>query len=157
MSLINKTLIGISFILTLFACGNMSVYEKNEAIDNSTWSSKNIIRFEYYANDTASEKNIQINLRHTGLYKYNNIFLFITTVGPDGKSIVDTSEFTIANTSGKWLGSGIGDMYDLRLLFKQNVRFSQNGKYLILIQHGMRDINLKEIADVGISIEDSNH
>ena len=153
----NKFCVLICFLFILFACGNLNVYEKNEPIKNSTWSTKNLIRFEYLANDTLTEKNIQINLRHTGLYKYNNIFLFVTTLAPNGKSIVDTTEFTIASTSGKWLGSGIGDLYDTRLVFKKNIRFSQNGKYVFLIQHGMRDINLKEVSDVGLHIEDSKH
>jgi gliding motility-associated lipoprotein GldH len=152
----NKLYVIICIAFTLFACGNLNVFEKNETIKGSEWLSNSIVRFEYAANDTALEKNILVNIRHTGLYKYNNIFLFITTIAPNGKTMVDTSEFTIADNSGKWLGSGIGDMFDTQLVFKKNVRFSQVGKYIFLIQHGMRDEKLKEVSDVGLRIENSN-
>ena len=71
------------------------------------------------------------------------------------KALIDTVEFTIADNKGKWIGSGIGDIHDVRLVYRRNVRFGQTGNYVFYIQHGMRETEIKEITDVGIRIEDS--
>jgi gliding motility-associated lipoprotein GldH len=131
------------------------VYDKTYPISDAKWESKNILRFEYTEQDTAIAKDIYLTLRHTGLYNYNNIFLFVTTLAPNGKSIKDTVEFSLAQTDGKWIGSGIGDVLDCRLAYKRMVKFGQQGKYIFYIQHGMRDLKLPEILDVGLRIEKS--
>jgi gliding motility-associated lipoprotein GldH len=144
----------IALFILASSCINLNVYEKNEAIKGISWPSDKIFRFEYLSQDTLTSKNVDINLRHNELYKYNNIYLFITTIAPDGKNVRDTVEFTLADVNGKWAGSGIGNIFDLRLVFKQNIRFGQLGKYIFYIQHGMREKELKDLTDIGIRIED---
>lgn len=145
---------GVMFFLVV-ACVNLNVYEKNQVINSALWPNDKIFRFEYISHDTLSSKNVDINLRHNDFYKYNNIYLFVTTIAPDGKSIKDTIEFTLADAKGKWVGSGVGNIYDLRLIYRQNISFGQIGKYIFYIQHGMREKELKDITDVGIRIEDA--
>jgi gliding motility-associated lipoprotein GldH len=142
-------------IFLVVACVNLNVFEKNEAINKALWQNDKIFRFEYLSRDTVISKNVDINLRHSDLYKYNNLYLFVTTIAPDGKTLKDTVEFTLADTKGKWVGSGIGNIYDLRLIYRHNIRFGQLGKYIFYIQHGMRETSLKDITDVGIRIEDA--
>lgn len=153
MKPINKYLLLFPFIFV--TCVNLNVFEKNQAVENASWPAKKIFRYEYSSSDTLNPKDFFINFRHTGLYKYNNIFMFVTTIAPNGQSLVDTVEFTIADNKGKWIGSGIGDIHDVRLVYRRNVRFGQTGNYVFYIQHGMRETELKEITDVGIRIEDS--
>lgn len=129
------------------------MFEKNQTVENASWPDSKILRYEYTSSDTLNPKDFFINLRHTGLYKYNNIFLFVTTIAPNGQSLKDTVEFTIADNKGKWIGSGIGDIHDIRLAYRRNVRFGQTGNYVFYIQHGMRETELKDITDVGIRIE----
>jgi gliding motility-associated lipoprotein GldH len=145
----------IAFFFLASACVNLNVYEKNEAIIGAKWPNNKIFRFEYISNDTLSTKNVEINLRHNDFYKYSNIYLFVTTIAPDGKSLKDTVEFTLANAEGKWAGSGIGNVYDLRMFYRHNIRFGQEGKYIFYIQHGMRETELDDITDIGIRIENA--
>jgi len=151
----NRVLFFIVGLMCFVSCGNLHVYEQTETIKNASWPSDKAFRFEYNSTDSLAVKDMFINFRHTGLYNYNNIYFFVTTIAPSGTSIKDTVEFTIADTKGKWAGSGIGDIYDLRLSFKKKVRFGQLGKYVFNIQHGMRDMKLKEVTDVGFRIQDS--
>jgi len=137
------------------ACVNLNVYEKTEVVQGASWPKNKIFRFEYLSNDTITPKNVNIDLRHNDLYPYNNIYLFVTTIAPDGKRLTDTVEFTLADNKGKWTGSGIGNICDLSLIFRENVRFGQLGKYVFYIQHGMRESTLKNITDVGIRIENA--
>ena len=64
----------------------------------------------------------------------------------------DTLECILADEKGKWLGNGLGDIYDNQILFKKNVRFPLAGKYTFEIQHGMRADIVPLIMDVGLRI-----
>lgn len=56
----------------------------------------------------------------------------------------------------KWFGSGFGDIFDLRIPFKQNVVFQKSGIYVFEIVQGMRDEELKEVVNIGLRLEKAN-
>ena len=58
----------------------------------------------------------------------------------------------MADASGKWFGSGLGDILDNPILFKRNLQFPAAGDYQFEIQHAMRQDTVKEIYDVGLRI-----
>ena len=62
-------------------------------------------------------------------------------------------ELTLASPDGNWLGDGLGDIYDNRILFHRNVRFPQRGEYRFEIYQAMRLNPLPGIMDAGIRIE----
>jgi gliding motility-associated lipoprotein GldH len=147
----------VFILLLIVSCSNLEDFSEKTTIKGASWPIKDKCRFEYNVNDTVASKDIFINLRHTGMYKYSNIYFFVTTLAPNGKSLTDTVEFTLADKRGKWAGSGIGDLYDVELAYKRNVRFGQQGRYILYIQHGMRDQQLEDITDVGISIRNTTN
>jgi len=150
---INKAIIlFVIFSFSFIRCEYKTVYEKNIRIPNGVWQNKNAVRLWYDAEDTLAVKDISINLRHTGLYKYSNIYLFLTTQAPNGKQQRDTLEFTLANIQGKWFGRGLGDMYDIRMIYRKKVKFSQAGRYFFIIEQAMRDEKLEQITDIGLRI-----
>jgi len=79
--------------------------------------------------------------------------LFIKTVFPNGKFSNDTLECVLADEKGKWLGTGLGDIYDNQIPFKRNVRFPMAGTYRFEIEQGMRTETVPLIMDVGLRIE----
>ena len=79
------------------------------------------MKFEVNIADTITPHNFYINVRNADGYPYGNIFMFIKTTFPNGKMSNDTLECTLADEKGKWLGSGIGDLYDNQIPFKKNV------------------------------------
>jgi gliding motility-associated lipoprotein GldH len=92
-------------------------------------------------------------VRNTSLYPMSNLYLFITTIAPSGHSIRDTVEVILADEKGKWLGSGLGDIWDLQQLYKENVRFAQQGRYIFEYEQAMRTEKLPFILDVGLRVE----
>jgi gliding motility-associated lipoprotein GldH len=150
---INKLLIISILCSVLFASCQNNIFEKNTTISKGEWSSKNIVKFEFQSTDSLTVSNVFVNVRHTGLYKYSNLYLFVSTEAPNGMIHKDTMQFILADVNGKWQGSGIGDVFDLRLAYKKNIKFGQVGKYKFSIQHAMRNEVLDNITDVGIRIE----
>jgi gliding motility-associated lipoprotein GldH len=143
----------IAAVLILSACDNNRIYEKNKDIPQHLWHKDTLVKFEVDITDTLTPSNFYINVRNADGFPYANLFLFIKTTFPDGKTAQDTIECILADDKGKWLGSGMGDIYDNQILFKRNVVFPQSGIYTFEYRHGMRLENLPLIMDVGLRIE----
>ena len=143
----------LSFVLFFSSCDNTRIFEENQTIPENVWNKNNVLKFDVDVVDTISPSNFYVNVRNADGYPYNNVFLFIKTTFPNGKISDDTLECVLADEKGKWLGSGMGDMYDNQIPFKRNVRFPNTGKYTFEIQQGMRIDNIPLIMDVGLRIE----
>ena len=146
-------LLTILFVFILHSCDPHRVYEKNIKIPDGVWSHDHIMKFEVMISDTTSLHNIYINVRNASLYPTRNLYLFVTTIAPSGHSVKDTVEIILADEKGKWLGSGLGDIWDLQQIYKKNIRFAQKGKYIFQYQHAMRIKRLPYILDAGLRIE----
>jgi gliding motility-associated lipoprotein GldH len=139
--------------VTLFSCDPSRVFEKNIAIQHRTWEQKNPLAFDVPVQDTVSAHDLYINVRNAGNYQYSNLFLFVKMVFPDGRIAIDTVECTLADPSGKWLGDGLGDIYDNQKLFKRGIRFPRKGLYRFEIEQAMRIDPLQGITDIGLRLE----
>lgn len=153
-NIITFSFIGVVLLLTLLiACDKSRVFEENKKIDNNLWDSKQSLTFLVNINDTSSFHNIYINVRNAGFYGFRNLFLFLNTTLPDGRLQRDTLECILASPDGKWLGDGLGDIWDNRIPFKKNVRFPLAGEYRFELIQAMRINPLPGIMDAGLRIE----
>ena len=152
-----KLTIGLLFICLFAACDKDIVFEKNISITDYRWDQNNVVNLEADIKDTTSLHNIYINIRNASGYQFSNLFLFLNTSTPNGTVARDTVELMLADESGRWLGSGLGDIRDNRILFKANYRFPQAGVWKFGLQQAMRVNPLPDIADVGLRIEKSSN
>ena len=155
MKLIFRNILSTALAATLVlgACDPDRIYEKNIRIPDGIWYRDNIVNFELTVEDTISSYNLYVNVRNANLYPMSNLYLFITTTAPSGHSVRDTVEVILADEKGKWLGSGLGDIWDLQQLYKKNVRFAQRGQYRFEYEQAMRAEKLPFILDVGLRVE----
>lgn len=141
-------------VIAIFtSCDNNRLYDKNIEIPQYLWHKDSLVKFEVHIEDTITPVNFYINVRNADGFPYANLFLFIKTHFPDGRIASDTLECLLADEKGKWMGSGMGDIYDNQILFKRNVVFPVSGNYIFEYQHGMRTDNLPLIMDIGMRIE----
>lgn len=148
-----KLFIPLFFIGLLWGCTDSAVIDTNQAVTGRNWSYNEKVRIPVTIEDTNKGYNLYFNLRHTGDYKYANIFVLIHETGPDKKRKTERKEFQLAYPDGEWLGSGSGNMNSYQLLFRKNYRFPQKGTYLFEVEQNMRDNPLREISDVGLRVE----
>jgi gliding motility-associated lipoprotein GldH len=137
----------------LLSCGRNVVFTDSAAMKAKTWELADIPVFKIPVKDTISGNNISFTIRTGSAYPYRNLYLFVTTTSPRGKSITDTLQYNIADEKGNWLGKGFGDIHELVLPYKSNVFFPVKGNYMIAVQHGMRIESLKGVYDLGIRVE----
>ena len=145
----------ISLILPILfvSCNRNRVYEKNIEIPNSLWNKNYMTQYEFTIDKIDIPYNIYVNVRHSEMFASRNLWLFVTTTSVEGKTQRDTLNCTLADETGKWLGSGMGDIFDIQIPFKKKIGFPIKGMYKINIEHGMRMENLPLISEIGLRVE----
>ena len=145
-------------LLLLLSCSSKNVFSDYRALQGAKWHQDSVLRFDLTVPDSTKIYNLFLDVRNEGRYPYSNLFLFIKMIPPAGKVVNDTVELTLANPGGKWLGYGLGDLYDMKYPYKQATFFPTAGYYRFEVRQGMRteDGVLKGIHDFGITLERSN-
>ncbi|MBK5286399.1 MAG: gliding motility lipoprotein GldH [Bacteroidia bacterium] len=140
-------------IIIFSSCDKSRVFEKNIKIPNYEWEMNNVLRFDVPIEDTIADYNMYFNVRNASGYSFSNLYLFFTVHSPEGKAERDTVEIKLADETGKWLGEGLGDIWDNKILFRRNFRFPSKGNYVFEMEQAMRVNPLSYIMDAGIRIE----
>lgn len=151
-----KALFYITILLIVagaVSCDRKRVFEAYKTLDEKGWNKDSVVVFKFPLTDTTRNHNLYVNIRNKGTYGYSNLWLFLSIGSPDGKTVTDTVEFSLAEPSGRWKGSGIGDLHDNQILYKKSVFFPKKGNYTFSIKQGMRDNVLPGIRDIGLRIE----
>jgi gliding motility-associated lipoprotein GldH len=148
-------IVGFFFLgFSIISCDSNKVFEAYIEVENANWQKENVASFEFSAIDTTLAHNLYINVRNTGMYPYSNLYLFVTMQGPNGGVLKDTVNCILADNRGKWLGTGVGDLWDLKIPYVGGFKFAQAGSYIVSLEQGMRAENgLEGITDIGLRVE----
>jgi gliding motility-associated lipoprotein GldH len=149
----NRILSAIAVLLLLVGCTGRDVYFNYNPVSSKGWSKDTMYIFKVSITDTASAYNIYVNVRNRGEYPYQNLWLFMKRISPDTVQTKDSIECFLADQRGKWLGSGIGSIMEMPILYQENVKFHKAGVYKYGIVQGMRDSLLMGINDIGMRVE----
>ncbi len=137
----------------LMSCNRNVIYTDTHDMQGRIWKLTDTPIFEVTVNDTVTRNNVIFTIRTGPSYPFRNIYLFVSTTSPDGKTITDTLQYYLADTKGNWYGKGFGDIHELNLPYKSDVYFPVKGTYRFRVQHGMRTEDLKGVYDFGLRIE----
>jgi gliding motility-associated lipoprotein GldH len=146
-------LIFLALIITTASCDSNRIFEQNIDFVGETWHKDSILTFDVQINDSNAIYNVYINNRINGQYKYNNMYLFVTTQLPYNHILRDTLECILAEADGKWLGKGFGNIWSNKIPYRKNVKFPYSGNYAFKLEQAMRDDELKHVSSAGIRIE----
>jgi gliding motility-associated lipoprotein GldH len=156
MRTLNKRFLALGVLLiAIFAisCDRNRIYEQNTEMEQALWPKTRQVAFSFDIEDTELLYNLNINIRNKNDYPYSNIFLLVEMNSPDNKYFADTLEFDLADKSGRWTGSGIGNVWLNQFPLVKGVKMLVPGTYSVTISHGMRDDSLVAISDVGLRVE----
>jgi len=152
-------LILLSAVLTLqwMACTRPDgMYEKDIPLPGQQWagSFRPIFSFDISEKDTSYRYNVYIVIRHTDAYNYNNIWIRGSIKQP-GDSLIrnDRYDLLLATNEKGWLGTGMEDIYEQRVLIQQSTKFSRPGEYALTLEQVMREDPLKHVLNIGVRVE----
>jgi gliding motility-associated lipoprotein GldH len=153
-------LLALIFIF-LISCDSNVVQTQSVDFDNQQWEIDDKQIFTIKSPDTIRTYDLFINTRNNHEYAYSNLWLISKIKFPLGKVVTDTLEYQMAQPDGKFLGTPRGSgIFENKLWLKNNIRFTENGNYMLELKHAMRKngeahgINeLGGILDIGYSLE----
>ena len=151
-----RLIISGCLLFLLAGCDTIDLYEQTVPIKGQAWKSSVKPSFRFAIKDTTASYNIYVLLRHSARYHFNNIWVGLTTQGPEGQPTRVQYELPLANPEKGWLGSGMDDIYEHRIALTpldQDFRFHKAGTYTFTIEHLMREDPLEQVLNVGLRIE----
>jgi gliding motility-associated lipoprotein GldH len=169
MQMLRKTkwlVLVMSSCFFVTSCDSNAVFDVYKSVP-SQWNKDSVASFNFKAPDTTKNYNLYVNLRNTNDYEFSNLFLIVELNYPNGKTVKDTLEYKMAAPNGELLGTGFSDIKENKLWykgFKDPFKFSEEGDYIVNIQHAMRKngvvngiSNLEGITDVGFRVEQAQN
>lgn len=129
--------------LLLISCDSRTAYMQYHAVPVTGWHQDSVLCYDVTITDTLATYSAIINVRHTEIYPYQNMWLFVGN---------DTIEFYLADDRGQWLGNSRSTTFDMPVLYEEQLTFTHPGTYHYEIRHAMRDSLLRGVSDVGLTI-----
>jgi gliding motility-associated lipoprotein GldH len=148
-----KQLLPLLTCLLIVACEfTTGTFEKNVTIPNQEWSSSYQPEIKVEITDTVAVHKVFVVVRHTNAFRYNNLWVNLTTSVPGEKERKQRFDLRLATDDKGWLGSGMDDIFEHRILIAP-VRFPKKGTYTFKLEQIMREDPLPHILNMGIRIE----
>lgn len=144
--------LGLAVMLAT-ACARNDIYFEFRPVNPEAWSMDSVCTFAVEVQDTTAAYDLYLYTRNTPAYPYQNLWLFLNELSPDSTLMADTIEFYLADHRGQWLGTGMGALKEMPVLYRQAFRFPRSGTYTYTIRHGMRTDPLRGIHDIGMRVE----
>lgn len=146
------------FLLCVLVAGCLPApyYQGQDPIPQNAWNYNYKPSFTFDITDTNARYQPYFIIRHTQGYPYNNIWMWIYVKTP-GDSIAKKARIniTLAEQSGKWLGRGMGEIYEQRMKVSlgDSINFRRPGTYKISLEQNMRVNPLPDVLNVGFRLE----
>ena len=143
----------ILMLLVISACDNNRVYESWNDIELVGWHEDSICDFSFNLEDISLPYNMNLGVRNTNTYPYQNLWLILNISGPENFNYQDTVKVNLADNSGKWYGKRSASFYSYILPLYRGLSFSKGGDYTVSIKHGMRKEELPGVVSLGFRVE----
>ena len=147
----NKFIIVVLFFL-LVACGKSPHYEKVYSFENRVWKDDVKLTFPVEIEDIATEYDFTLSLRVNTDYKYNNLWVFLKTISPDGTEAREPFEINITNEDGTWIGNRTGSIVETPLVFNKR-KLPLAGEYTFILEQGISFSTIDNVLDLGFKVE----
>ena len=140
-------------LVFLGACQTIDLYEQVTTYPDHQWSSKQVSQYQFSITDSNALYNMYFVIRHHNAYHYKNIWLQVNTKAAGDSLQKQTININLADDMNGWLGSGMDDIYDHRVLINAKPIKLPKGNFTISTQQIMREDPLQNILTTGIRVE----
>jgi gliding motility-associated lipoprotein GldH len=138
--------------LALSSCTSRKVFSEYHKFSNFTWNRFELITFDVPIEDEESLYEIAVAVRHIPQFPYGNLDINMTINSPDGEMRSGDFSLKLKDKNGKWLGDGMGDLYDIEIPVHKGMKFSGKGLSRIEIENKMDKYEIRGIMEVGLVV-----
>jgi gliding motility-associated lipoprotein GldH len=139
--------------LFVIACDSNRLIDENKDLPVQGWNYQNKLIFDVPITDTIAQYSLYLNVRISADYLFSNLYLNLHTTLPSMQKQTERKELILADENGKWLGKGLGDLFDYQVPVKEKFRFKENGIYRFELEQNMRNDTLIGVISSGLRIE----
>ena len=148
----HKIWLSLFLIPLLVACSEAPFYEKVYSFENQEWKQNEKMKFVVNIQDTSKVYDFTVLVRTTTDYPYNNLWMFMKTIAPDGSTGREPIQMYITNPDGTWVGTKSGSTVETPLYFKAR-KLPLKGKYTFILEQGITDSKVTDILDLILRVD----
>lgn len=146
----------VSLLMVIMAsCGPNYIFEETKPVAGEAWSYADSIQFQFNITDTASIYNQSLEVVHTTDYGFQNLYVKVNTIFPDGNRTSQVLSLELASKIGLWYGDCNEEQCSLQIPIQNNIFFPMPGTYTFVLEQYMRKDPLEGIQSFELQIEDT--
>lgn len=146
--------LAIVLVGLLMSCSNDAIYTKAYRFKDQHWTQTMRPTFTVDIQDTTQLYDFIFTLRSTTDYAYNNLWIFLRTTPPFGKSVREPYEIKMADPNGNWIGNKSGTVVEHQLAFKRRI-IPFKGKYTFELEQAITEKKVDELLDISLEVRKS--
>ena len=149
-------LIFILGLPVLTSCNSRKIYEKHLDNDRITWNRFDVKTFEIDIKDISANYSFYVAIRHLTDVPFRHLTINFTLYTPSGERRTMEQKIFLKDDEGNSLGNGMGELWDLVHLFRDDFEFTEPGICTVEISSTMSQADLPGIMQVGLIVKKSN-
>ena len=143
----------ITMTFTMISCNPGRIYEKHIKLKDYAWDMQETFTFSFEVENINVNYDIYIAIRHAHIYPYKNLLISTVMTTPSGEQRLTDYDFDIKDKQGKFLGDGMGDLYDINIPIRKGFKFQEKGQCTIVFENRMSQVRTPAIMEVGLIVE----
>ena len=148
-----RLIFGVFLLLGFTTCSNPpSEFDVFLDVEGDQWAYSDLKEIPWNCADTTSSYDIFLNIRHQGNYEWQNIYLKVRVIDPEGKERVYLKSVALSDAEGYWVGKGLGDWKVASPLLLPRMQFKKLGLYRMRLEQHMRVDPLEGVGQVGLKM-----
>ena len=110
--------------------------------------------FEFQIEDASITYDLELTVRHSSQYPYQNLFLTYFIESNSGE-VLNEQLYELGlfeSKTGEPLGGGLGDIFDFVSVVESGYTFPKAGSYKVKLEQFMRTDELSDVVAVGLRV-----
>ena len=143
----------VIIFLIASSCQNSVIYEEYKYFDDNRWNRLDFLVFDVPVDDTESSYKIDFCLTHSKELSYDEIPLVISIHSPSGEQRARDYEIRLKNYEDQFIGKELDGNYQVQMVVKSQLKFSEAGICRIKINHKLDRIYVTGFVHAHLKVE----
>lgn len=135
----------------LQSCGEKALFEVEKELIES-WSYDQALTLDIDVQDATKVYDLDLFIDHDRSYSFQNLYVTVETVFPDGKKTNSTIPINLSDKRGNMYGKCNSEKCQLRVFLVQAFKFKDAGKYKITVTQDSREEQLTGINKLRLAL-----
>ncbi len=140
-------------VLLLVGCESGIYYQDTYKPEDNVWKHSDLVDFDFSIADSTAMYNMYLDITHETSYPFQNLYVMIRSVSPDGLIIEDQHSLELQEKGGAWIGGCNAQKCEIRFILREGFTFPMSGSYTIQLEQNTRTEALKGVREIGLVIE----